>query len=77
MRNLLMEFTTYVAVAFAVVIGTGVALLLLAGVVHLIAPGAFEPNCQVLGVVHVNDAPLLYKDCNGQIVREYLWVEGE
>jgi len=36
-----------------------------------------KKECIILGVVHVNDAPLLYKDCDGSIIREWLWVERE
>lgn len=52
-------------------------LILVAAIFALAYISVPESGCQVLGVAHVNDAPLLYKDCNGQIVREYLWVGGE
>lgn len=36
-----------------------------------------RPECVNLGVVHVNGAPLLYQDCDGETVRVWLHVPQE
>lgn len=56
-------------------IGIGILVLIAIAVPFLLRPP--EVKCVNLGVVHVNDKPLLYQDCDGETIRTWLWVPDE